>query len=89
MAQHKATFGGVDILRFLAAVMVMFYHYGFWVWAFPDGVSARATGGIPPHPEMALVGSGWVGVQIFFVISGFVIAFSAENSTPLRFSRQG
>ncbi|RRI01165.1 acyltransferase [Mesorhizobium tamadayense] len=85
MAQHKTTFGGVDILRFLAAVMVMFYHYGFWVWAFPDGVSARSTGGIPAHPEMAFVGSGWVGVQVFFVISGFVIAFSAENSTPLKF----
>jgi len=85
MAQHKTTFGGVDILRFLAAVMVMFYHYGFWVWAFPDGISARATGGIHPHPEMAFAGSGWVGVQVFFVISGFVIAFSAENSTPLRF----
>nr|WP_246673227.1 hypothetical protein [Mesorhizobium sp. B2-9-1] len=27
MAQHKTTFGGVDILRCLAAVMVMFYHY--------------------------------------------------------------
>ncbi|MDG4890233.1 acyltransferase [Mesorhizobium sp. M1A.F.Ca.IN.022.07.1.1] len=85
MAQHKTTFGGVDILRFFAAVMVMFYHYGFWVWAFPDGVSARSTGGIPAHPEMAFVGSGWVGVQVFFVISGFVIAFSAENSTPLKF----
>lgn len=85
MAQHKATFGGVDILRFAAAAMVMFYHYGFWVWAFPDGVSARSTGGIPPHPGLAFVGSGWVGVQVFFVISGFVIAFSAENSTPLRF----
>ena len=85
MAHHKTTFGGVDILRFLAAVMVMFYHYGFWVWAFPDGISARATGGIPPHPEMTFAGSGWVGVQVFFVISGFVIAFSAENSTPLKF----
>ena len=85
MAQQKTTFGGVDILRFLAAVLVMFYHYGFWVWAFPGGISARATGGIPPHPEMALLGSGWVGVQVFFVISGFVIAFSAEKSTPLRF----
>ncbi|MDX8498605.1 acyltransferase [Mesorhizobium sp. VK4C] len=85
MAQHKTTFGGVDILRFLAAVMVMFYHYGFWVWAFPNGVSARATGGIAAHPEMGFVGSGWVGVQVFFVISGFVIAFSAENSTPLKF----
>lgn len=86
MAQQKTTFGGIDILRFLAAVLVMFYHYGFWVWAFPEGVSARATGGIPPHPEIGgLVQFGWVGVQIFFVISGFVIAFSAEHSTPLRF----
>lgn len=86
MAQKKITFGGVDILRFLAAVMVMVYHYGFWVWAYPDGVSARATGGIPAQPAIgAWVESGWVGVQIFFVISGFVIAFSAETSTPLRF----
>lgn len=85
MAQQKTTFGGVDILRFFAAVIVMFYHYGFWVWAFPGGISARATGGIPPHPEIGTLGSGWVGVQVFFVISGFVIAFSAENSTPLRF----
>ena len=86
MAQQKITFGGVDILRFLAAVMVMVYHYGFWVWAYPDGVSARATGGVPPQPAIgAWVESGWVGVQIFFVISGFVIAFSAERSTPLRF----
>jgi peptidoglycan/LPS O-acetylase OafA/YrhL len=30
---------------------------------------------------------GWVGVQIFFVISGFVIAFSAQSSTPLAFAR--
>ncbi|MER8435633.1 acyltransferase [Mesorhizobium sp. M1312] len=83
MAQQKTTFGGVDILRFLAAVLVMFYHYGYW--AFPAGVSARATGGIPPHPELVILGSGRVGVQVFFVISGFVIAFSAENSSPLWF----
>jgi peptidoglycan/LPS O-acetylase OafA/YrhL len=86
MAQQKITFGGVDILRFLAAVLVMVYHYGFWVWAYPDGISAQATGGVPPQPVIgAWVGSGWVGVEIFFVISGFVIAFSAEKSTPLRF----
>ncbi|GLQ81422.1 acyltransferase [Mesorhizobium huakuii] len=86
MAQQKITFGGVDILRFLAAVLVMVYHYGFWVWAYPDGISAQATGGVPAQPGIgAWVGSGWVGVEIFFVISGFVIAFSAEKSTPLRF----
>jgi peptidoglycan/LPS O-acetylase OafA/YrhL len=30
---------------------------------------------------------GWVGVQIFFVISGVVIANSAARATPLRFLR--
>ncbi|WP_137929203.1 acyltransferase family protein [Mesorhizobium comanense] len=86
MAQQKITFGGVDLLRFAAAVLVMVYHYGFWVWAYPNGISAQATGGIPARPDIgAWVGSGWVGVEIFFVISGFVIAFSAEKSTPLRF----
>lgn len=30
---------------------------------------------------------GWVGVQVFFVISGVVIAISATSSTPYRFVR--
>ncbi|WP_176480091.1 hypothetical protein [Mesorhizobium sp. WSM3859] len=54
MAQLKTTFGGVDILRILAAAVVMFHHYGFWVWTFPDGISARTTGGVPPRPEDGL-----------------------------------
>ena len=71
MAQQKITFGGVDILRFLAAVLVMVYHYGFWVWAYPDGISAQATGGVPPQPDIGdWVGSGWVGrsVNIFILL---------------------
>ncbi|MGY2996979.1 acyltransferase family protein [Mesorhizobium sp. URHB0026] len=85
-SQPKQTFGGVDLLRFIAAVMVMFYHYGFWVWAYPDGMAGQAAGVILPQRGLGqFTSSGWVGVPIFFVISGFIIAFSAENSTPLMF----
>jgi len=82
----KQAFGGIDILRFLAAVSVALYHYCFWIWAFPSGLSGRAAE-VPPQEVLGSFFTwGWIGVQIFFVISGFVIAFSAEGSTPARFA---
>lgn len=40
-SQPKQTFGGVDLLRFIAAVMVMFYHYGFWYGPIPMAWRAK------------------------------------------------
>ena len=34
-----------------------------------------------------LTRSGWVGVEVFFVISGFVIAYSASEKDAARFFR--
>lgn len=87
-----ANFGGIDIMRFLSAVMVMLYHYGFWIWAYPSGMAAQAasasTGALGAAPDFGgLVRWGWVGVQVFFVISGFVIAFSAERGSVTSFVR--
>ena len=77
---------GLDLLRFFAATAVMIYHLAFWSWAFPAGQIARASGGVANFQSWdELTSFGWLGVQIFFVISGFVIALSGERATPYRF----
>jgi peptidoglycan/LPS O-acetylase OafA/YrhL len=78
----KTQIFGIDILRFLAAVIVAFYHLGFTIWASPNprGTVAGMTDAYEGISSWA--GTGWVGVEIFFVISGFVIAFSANGRSP-------
>jgi peptidoglycan/LPS O-acetylase OafA/YrhL len=52
---------GLDGLRALAAGLVLVYHF----WALSK---------IPlPRPLEVVVQTGWVGVDIFFVISGFIL----------------
>lgn len=77
---------GLDLLRFIAAFAVMIYHLAFWSWAFPAGQVALASKGVADfHDGTAITSVGWVGVQLFFVISGFVIATSASHSSASRF----
>ncbi|WP_373303643.1 acyltransferase family protein [Streptomyces cinnamoneus] len=71
----------LDGLRLLAALMVAAYHYGG-----RDGDVSRAWGASPRHefPHLsAAFAYGCLGVQIFFVISGFVICMSGWGR-PLR-----
>lgn len=70
----------LDLLRLAAAGAVVLYHYGFW---------GPASRGVPQValPALAPVAQyGFLGVPVFFAISGFVIAYSAEGRTPVGFA---
>jgi len=70
----------LDVLRLVAVLGVMAFHYGF---RGPTelGVTHVAL------PELAALGRyGFLGVSVFFVISGFVIAYSAEGRTAPGFA---
>ncbi|MGC0329923.1 peptidoglycan/LPS O-acetylase OafA/YrhL [Streptomyces sp. SAI-170] len=71
----------LDGLRLLAALMVAFYHYGG-----RGGEITRAWGSSPSTQFPTLhswFAYGCLGVQVFFVISGFVICMSGWGR-PLR-----
>lgn len=78
---------GVDLLRFASALMVAMFHLSFWIGR-PNTTPSLVTGGIFAFPHLARFTSvGRMGVEVFFVVSGFVIAFSAQSATAGSFLR--
>ena len=69
----------IDLLRFIAALAVVFFHYAFRGYA-ADGLSKM------PYPLLApLAKYGYLGVELFFMISGFVILMTAASGSLKRF----
>ena len=72
---------GLDVLRLLMALSVLFYHFGFRGPAHGD----MPTLDLPLWLAEASK-YGYLGVSVFFMISGFVIAYSAEGRTATEFA---
>ncbi|MBT9582197.1 acyltransferase [bacterium] len=64
-ASPRAIYPGLDFLRLMAMLMVFFRH-------LPAQESAPWYWGLARH--------GWIGVDLFFVISGYLIAFQVLSS---------
>jgi exopolysaccharide production protein ExoZ len=64
---------GIDLIRFFAAFSVVGFHLGY----LNEIADFRSI--------WPVTWFGWIGVEVFFVISGFVIANSANGKRPLHF----
>lgn len=66
----------LDLLRLVAVLAVVLYHFGFWGPAHQTAIPSMAS----------FAKYGFLGVPVFFIISGFVIAYSAEGRTATGFA---
>ena len=79
-------FPGLDLIRFGAAMMVALYHF----LHIGPGRTGEAGAAFAAEfaPLATAAASLWVAVPIFFVLSGVVIAFSAQGRSAAEFVRR-
>jgi peptidoglycan/LPS O-acetylase OafA/YrhL len=72
-------------IRFIAAISVFMFH-----WSIPDPViNLFGSPGVRDVYDKIFSDSGWFGVSFFFVLSGFVMTWTAKPSdTATRFWRR-
>lgn len=69
----------IDLFRFIAAVMVVIYHYAF------RGFASDHMTVMPYHFMSSFAKYGYLGVDLFFIISGFVILMTASKGSARHF----
>jgi len=75
---NKTYFHELDLLRFIAALAVVFFHYTF--------LNALMINEVPTYHILGdFTKYGYLGVELFFMISGFVILMTTINKSPVDF----
>jgi peptidoglycan/LPS O-acetylase OafA/YrhL len=67
----KNRYDGIDMLRGIAILMVVIFHYTARYWEAYSTTSINQ-----PH---SFVFPGWLGVDLFFIISGYCISLTVQN----------
>ena len=65
---------GLTGIRFIAAMMVLLFHFG-------STFAGRA--GLP-QPIVRLLANGYLGVSLFFMLSGFIITYTYDGRLATR-----
>jgi len=79
MNKKNIRYYDLDLLRFLAAISVVLFHYTF------RGYSADNLSNISYNEISFITKYGYLGVELFFMISGFVILMTAQSGSVKKF----
>lgn len=77
--QKPVRYYEIDLLRFLAALSVVLFHYTF------RGYASEHYSPIPFLGLGRVTRYGYLGVELFFLISGYVVLLSAQGKTVRQF----
>lgn len=81
LVRNSSRIDALDYARFAAAMAVMLFHYSY------GGVAYGGTPHISYIPALATIGKyGYFGVELFFMISGFVIFISLKGRSASQFA---